>query len=328
MREKTDAPKMDRNDPIPVTVVAGFLGAGKTTLLNHILHSDHGRRIAVLVNDFSAINIDAELISEVSESAINLTNGCICCTIRMDLIGEVLRLADLPEPPEHIVIESSGVADPAGIVRSFFEQEVRQSALLDAIITVVDSELVLELSDEEDRLAQAQILGGDLFVLNKIDLVDEVTLQKVRDWMTDLRPGVPIFETVKCQAPVESILGFGRTRTNRFNSDAKYEFIGLEPHPSFETWTYISETPMAFELLQQVLTHLPKSMVRAKGFIYSNERRDRRLLFQLVGRRATISDEGKWGEIEPQTRLVFIARKGSCNFPAIEKALDACQAKR
>ncbi|MCA9428237.1 MAG: GTP-binding protein, partial [Candidatus Omnitrophica bacterium] len=326
--QSTDAPPPNRTNPVPVTVVAGFLGAGKTTLLNHILQSDHSRRIAVLVNDFGSINIDAELISEVSESAINLTNGCICCTIRMDLIGEVLRLADLPEPPEHIVIESSGVADPAGIVRSFFEQEVRQSALLDAIITVVDSELVLELSDEEDRLAQAQIVGGDLIVLNKIDLVDEVTLQKVRDWVADIRPGVPTFETVECQAPVESILGFRGIRTNRFNTDAGYEVIDLEPHPSFEAWTYISETSMAFELLQQVLTHLPQALVRAKGFIYSNERRDRRFLFQLVGRRATISDEGKWGEIEPQTRLVFIARKGSCNFPAIEKALDACQTKR
>ena len=111
--------KRSKSAPIPVTVVAGFLGAGKTTLLNHILTAEHGRRIGVLVNDFGSINVDAEMITEVEDGIVSLANGCICCSIRMDLIRAVLQLAELDDRPEHIVIESSGVADPAGIVKSF-----------------------------------------------------------------------------------------------------------------------------------------------------------------------------------------------------------------
>ena len=127
--------------PIPVTVVAGFLGAGKTTLINHILNGDHGRRIAVVVNDFGSINIDAELISDVGEGMVSLANGCICCVIRSDLISAVLQLADRPERPDHIVIESSGVADPASVVRAFMVPEIRSSVLLDGVITVVDADM-------------------------------------------------------------------------------------------------------------------------------------------------------------------------------------------
>ena len=110
--------------PIPVTVVAGFLGAGKTTMVNQVLQGEHGRRLAVLVNDFGSINIDAELITEVGEGMVSMANGCICCSIRSDLIGAVLRMADLPDRPEQILMESSGVADPAGIVGSFLEPEI------------------------------------------------------------------------------------------------------------------------------------------------------------------------------------------------------------
>ena len=121
--------------PIPVTIVAGFLGAGKTTLLNHILSAEHGRRIGVLVNDFGSINVDAELIHEVEEGMMTLANGCVCCSIRTDLIQAVLQLAERDDPPEHILIESSGVADPAGVYEAFLQQEIRNSVLVDGVIT-------------------------------------------------------------------------------------------------------------------------------------------------------------------------------------------------
>jgi len=327
--------------PIPVTVVAGFLGAGKTTLINHILKGDHGLRIAVVVNDFGSINIDAELITDVGEGMVSLANGCICCVIRSDLISAVLKLADRPERPDHIVIESSGVADPASVVRTFMVPEIWSSVLLDGVITLVDAEQALALPDEAMKLARAQVTGGDLIVLNKTDLVDDQTLLQVRDWIEEIRPGVQILEAAHCSLPLEVLLGVhsmdqGTATARKINGahghDVLPDLRGIAGHHEhhhdhmFETWSYESDIPMQLGLLQHLLSHLPKTLYRVKGFVYAVEKPHRRLILQLVGRRATIAVDGPWEKQKLQTRLVFIAGSGTCNVPAIEEALNDCLA--
>lgn len=329
--------------PIPVTVVAGFLGAGKTTLINHILKGDHGLRIAVVVNDFGSINIDAELITDVGEGMVSLANGCICCVIRSDLISAVLKLADRPERPDHIVIESSGVADPASVVRTFMVPEIWSSVLLDGVITLVDAEQALALPDEAMKLARAQVTGGDLIVLNKTDLVDDQTLLHVRDWIEEIRPGVQILEAAHCSLPLEVLLGVhsmdqGTATARKINGahghDVLPDLRGIAGHHEhhhdhmFETWSYESDIPMQLGLLQHLLSHLPKTLYRVKGFVYAVEKPHRRLVLQLVGRRATIAVDGPWEKQKLQTRLVFIAGSGTCNVPAIEEALNGCQIER
>lgn len=135
--------------PIPVTVVAGFLGAGKTTLVNHILNGNHGQRIAVVVNDFGSINIDSELITNLGQGMVSLANGCICCVIRSDLISAVLTLAGEADRPEHIIIESSGVANPASVERAFMLPEIWHTAQYAGTVSVVDADQVLSLTDEQ-----------------------------------------------------------------------------------------------------------------------------------------------------------------------------------
>ena len=325
--------------PIPVTVVAGFLGVGKTTLINHILNGDHGLRIAVVVNDFGSINVDAELITDVGEGIVSLANGCICCVIRGDLISAVLRLADRLERPDHIVIESSGVADPASVVRAFMVPEIRSSVLLDGVITLVDAEQALALPDEAMKLARAQVTGGDLIVLNKTDLVNDETRLQVRSWIEEIRPGAQIFEAAHCSLPIEILLGVHSMDPATATARKSYVAHGHDLLPDwrissghhehhhdrlFDTWSYQSNSPLQLALLQQVLRHLPKTVYRAKGFVYAAEKPHRRLVLQLVGRRATIAVDKPWEEQKLQTRLVFIARGGTCDFDAIEHALDRC----
>jgi G3E family GTPase len=190
------------------------------------------------------------------------------------------------------------------------------------------------------------LAGGDLLVLNKVDLVDAARLEQVKHWLREIRPGMPVFETSQCRLPVEVLLGTERMHpataasvTDRAldvhihdGSRAAAAHQGDHAHDhdhalAFDTWTYASETPMEFGLLEQVLTHLPNTVFRAKGFVQAVEKPHRRLVLQLVGRRATVSAGEPWGDDTPQTRLVFIARRGTVNIAAVEKALSGCQAR-
>lgn len=191
---------------IPITVITGYLGSGKTTLLNRILTHEHGRRIAVIVNEFGSLGIDSQLVMSADEEIIEMNNGCICCTVRGDLIRIVGRLLENLEKFDRLVIETTGLADPAPVIQSFFVDEIMRSKTeLDAVVTVVDVKHIWEHWDSHE--AQEQIAFADAILLNKIDLVVPEQVDLLERRIRAVNPIAKIHRTQNCELEIDSVLG-------------------------------------------------------------------------------------------------------------------------
>ncbi|MEA3441692.1 MAG: GTP-binding protein [Chloroflexota bacterium] len=312
----------------PVTILTGFLGAGKTTLLNRILNGSHGLRVAVLVNDFGSINIDTELIVGVEDNAISLSNGCVCCNLRDDLVETIEMVINRPENPEYILLEASGVADPSGIALTFAIPTFRDRIRLDSIISIVDADQVFAYTEYPyvAFLKLRQIGFSDMVVLNKVDLVDELQLQKVRDWINSRMKRVRIIETVQCDVPLEILLAVGRFDPQQLvDSNNGHDHDYTDHGQSFSTWSYQTDQPLSLEALNEMIKkRLPGNIYRCKGVVYATEAPERRAVLQVVGRRADVALDEEWGETTPSTQIVAIGAPGSIDPEALTAQFDAC----
>ncbi len=311
--------------PVPVTIVGGFLGAGKTSLLNHILNTVTDKRVAVLVNDFGEINIDAKLVTSIEGNTVSLSNGCICCTIRDDLIVEVLKLLGRDEPPEHIVIETSGVSKPLLVVETFVRPEAYAYTEVRGLISVVDAELMGEEEAEYRDLAIDQIQYADLIVVNKTDLVAPKRLEAVKKEIEEIAGRSRIWETSFGVVPLELIFddrlsqALEGVRGDAEHAKQRVQSEGEHLDETFETWTYRSDQLWSFNALQRVVESLPKGIYRAKGMVRLDLETGDWGILNLTGKRAWLKLCGPDSGLQKPniTELVFIGKPGSTSSEAL-----------
>jgi G3E family GTPase len=328
--------------PIGLTILTGFLGAGKTTLLNHILNGDHGRKIAVIVNDFGAINIDSQLVVDVGQDdTIELSNGCICCTIRGDLLQALIDLTRRPSPPEYIIIEASGVSDPLEIAMTFRQPQLATTIAIDSVLTVIDAEQIRDLERENEVLAILQVGAADIVILNKVDLVSEADLANVRAWVRSIIPNARIFETRYAQVPLELILDVQLFAPDRVRAvheihvHAADEPIDHDHHHDhdhtdhslvFHTYHWHSDQPLSLRAVQRAIETLPTEIFRAKGFLYLVDDLDHLGILQVVGKRASVTIGRAWGDQAPFSEIVIIGTAGHVDRAALDHTFERCLA--
>jgi G3E family GTPase len=315
-------------DQVPVTVLTGYLGAGKTTLLNRVLSEQHGKKYAVIVNEFGELGIDNELVVNAEEEVFEMNNGCICCTVRGDLIRIIEGLMKRKGRFDAILIETTGLADPAPVAQTFFvDDEVRSRTKLDSIVTVVDAKNFLQRLEDSHEAAE-QVAFADIVLLNKIDLVSADEAARVEGRIRAINPMARLHKTDHCEMPVTELLDRGAFDLNRI-LEIEPNFLGEDDHEHDDAITSVSLRanraldPKKFnDWISELLRERGIDILRCKG-ILDLKNSPNRFVFQGV-HMLMEGDAGKpWQENDTrESKFVLIGR--NLDEAELRTGFEAC----
>lgn len=330
---------------MPVTIITGFLGSGKTTLLNQILRNRQDLKVAVLVNEFGDIDIDSQLLVSIDEDMVQLSNGCICCTINENLVDAVYKVLEREDAIDYLVIETTGIADPFPIILTFLNTELRDLTRLDSILTLVDVETFTPAHFDSDA-ALNQIIYGDILLLNKTDLVPVEQVDKLEQYIYSVKQGARVIRCQRGEVPLPLILDVGYNDPEHYagllnqqetepvhhhhnNHDHEHHHEHHEHHhhhsehlenDGFVSVSFVSDRPFALTKFQNFLDHLPVDVFRGKGILWFQESQMKHI-FQLSGKRCSLEVES-W-TTPRSNQIVLIGR--NLNPELLRQELELCQ---
>ncbi|HEX2951203.1 MAG TPA: GTP-binding protein, partial [Armatimonadota bacterium] len=266
----------------------------------------------------------------VEKNVVSLANGCICCTIRDDLVETVMATINRPERPEYILLEASGVAEPSGIAMAFNNPDLHDCIRLDSILCVVDAEQIFA-APEFMELKIFQMACADMIILNKVDLVDSGRISEIESWLDSRLNRIRLIEASHCDVPIEVLLSVGRLgpvgmELIQHDSDGsgRYDHTHQNHARLFSTWSYTTDKAFSLVALRKAAARLPVNIYRAKGIIYTSDIPEQRAILQVVGRRVDISLADEWGDRTPQTRIVAIGAAEGMDEEALRTQFEQC----